>query len=258
MRPAEPTRARRDFGVRAAVLTAACYLGACAGIAERVAQVGETPEVTTIQNPVLQPQYQPISLPMPAPEGVRRHPNALWQKGASAFFLDQRARRIGDILTVLIEIEDDAQIDNQTTRTRDNSEEASLSGFLGFEDELDVLFPRGVDADALVDLTRESQVDGQGEITRTDEINLRIAAIVTQMLPNGNMAIQGTREVRVNFEVRELKVIGVIRPEDISSENTVRHDQIAEARITYGGRGQLTDVQQPPYGQQLFDIFYPF
>ena len=233
-------------------------LGACSNIVERVTSVGEAPDLAPIENPVLEPEYKPISLPMPAPETPHRHPNSLWRTGARGFFLDQRAREIGDIPTVFIDIEDEANIDNSTRRTRDNEEDASFSGFFGYESNLSQVFPEGIDPDTIVDLSRESDIEGTGEINRTEEINLRVAAIVTQVLPNGNLVIQGTQEVRVNFEVRELRVLGVVRPEDISADNTVRHDQIAEARITYGGRGQITDVQQPPYGQQLFDIFYPF
>jgi flagellar L-ring protein FlgH len=81
---------------------------------------------------------------------------------------------------------------------------------------------------------------------------------VTQVLPNGNLVVQGRQELRVNFEVRELQITGVIRQQDISSTNTVSYTKLAEARISYGGRGQLTDVQQPRYGQQLLDIIAPF
>ena len=82
--------------------------------------------------------------------------------------------------------------------------------------------------------------------------------MITEVLPNGNLAIFGRQEVQVNFERRDLVVAGVIRPEDITSGNTIAYEQIAEARVSYGGQGQITDFQQPRYGQQLYDIVFPF
>jgi flagellar L-ring protein precursor FlgH len=82
--------------------------------------------------------------------------------------------------------------------------------------------------------------------------------VVTQVLPNGNLVVAARQEIVVNSELRELKVTGVVRPQDIASDNTVLHDRMAEARIQYGGRGQMTDLQSPRWGQQLMDILLPF
>ena len=141
---------------------------------------------------------------------------------------------------------------------RDNNEDASVSKFFGLETNAVQFLPSQIDPTNLIDIDSDSLTDSTGAMTRNEAITLRIAAIVTQVLPNGNLVIHGSQEVRVNFEVRELSVDGVVRPEDISSTNTVTHDQIAEARILCGGRGTLSDIQRLRYGQELFDIIYPF
>ena len=238
-----------------ALATAA--LGGCKTL-ERLSSVGEDPALTPIQNPTLTASYQPISMPMPAPITEQRQPNSLWRTGSRAFFKDQRASAVGDILTVLVQIDDQATLDNSTTRARDASENAGLDHFLGYESLLDEIFPDAVDPTNLVTAASDSATEGSGTVDRQEDIELKVAAIVTQVLPNGNMVVQGRQEVRVNAEVRELLVAGIIRPEDITSVNTIDYDKIAEARIAYGGRGQITDVQQPRSGQQVLDVLLPF
>jgi flagellar L-ring protein FlgH len=224
----------------------------------RIATVGAEPPLTTIENPVARPDYRPVSMPMPAPRPVERNANSLWRTGARAFFKDQRAASIGDILTVVVDLEDEATINNSTTRARTGTEDASLSAFLGYETSLSRVLPETISPGNLIDTDSASGSTGTGTISRGEDIELRIAAVVTQILPNGNMAIHGRQEFRVNFEARQLQVAGVIRPEDVTSTNTVSYDQIAEARISYGGRGQISDLQQPRYGQQVLDIIFPF
>lgn len=240
-----------------AVTTLAASLGACGAI-NRIESIGAPPALAAINNPNASPGYKPVSMPMPAPEHVVYQPNSLWRSGSRAFFRDQRASKIGDILTVLINITDSAKVNNATKRSRTNSESAALPNFLGLESQLSKVLPEAVDPSALVNATSDGSSAGNGSVDRKETIDLTVAAIVTQVLPNGNLVIEGRQEVRVNFEVRELLIAGIVRPEDISSTNTIKHTQIAEARISYGGRGQLTDVQQPRYGQQLFDVISPF
>ncbi len=241
--------------VTAALVT--INLGGCSAV-DRLKDVGETPKLSTIENPVMQAGYRPVSMPMPVPEKISYSPNSLWRTGARAFFEDQRARRVGDILTVIVEISDKAEIENTTTRNRDNSESANVAKFAGVEEILKAILPKSVDLNELIAATSKSNSEGGGEIDREEKISTKIAAVVTQVLPNGNMAIEGRQEIRVNFEMRELIVAGVVRPEDITSRNTVPISKIAEARISYGGRGQISDVQQPRYGQQILDILLPF
>jgi flagellar L-ring protein precursor FlgH len=239
------------------LVPAAVGLSGC-NMLTRLSEVGAPPKLTAIENPTVQPQYRKVTMPMPAPIVAERQPSSLWRAGARSFFKDQRASDIGDLVTVVIEIDDEAKIENTTKRSRANSEDASASALLGFETKLGEILPNAVDPTELIDAESALSNEGKGSIDRTEEITLRVAAVVTQVLPNGNLVLHGRQEIRVNFEVRELQVAGIIRPEDISSTNTVSFDQIAEARIAYGGRGQITDVQQPRYGQQVFDVFFPF
>jgi flagellar L-ring protein FlgH len=241
----------------AALLAAASALTGC-NAWTRVQQIGETPPLTTIQNPQQQPGYRPVSLPMPQAITGERRPNSLWQAGTRAFFKDQRASQTGDILTVLIDISEQAKIDNETVRTRNSSEAAGIPNLLGLERNIQRILPNGANTDQLVSASGQSSADGKGTIDRKEQVKLSVAALVTQVLPNGNLVVQGRQEMRINYEVRELQITGVIRPQDISATNTIPLEKIAEARLSYGGRGQLTDVQQPRYGQQLMDVILPF
>ena len=195
---------------------------------------------------------------MPAPQEEVTQPNSLWSSNRKNFFDDQRADEVGDILTVMIDIQDEAQLDNETERTRGSSEGAELPALAGYEAALGRILPEAIDPGNLASFGSNSTTNGQGSIEREEEITMKMAAVITQVLPNGNFVIHGSQEVRVNFEKRILNVDGVIRPEDISINNTINHDQIAEARIAYGGEGHITDVQQARYGQQVYDILFPF
>ena len=255
--------------------TALIALSACGGIG-RVADIGKEPDLTPIKDIKAPLAQRSISLPMPSNEPTKHQANSLWRTGARAFFKDQRAARIGDILTVNIAIADNAQIGNTTTRARTTAENAGLTNFLGFEQQLrNLLHGSAPTADpatgvtpadtrpsltagSLIDADSTTSYNGTGTVNRSEAINMTVAAIVSDVLPNGNMVIQGRQEVRVNFEKRELLLAGIVRPEDISSNNTISHTQVAEARISYGGKGQITDVQQPRYGTQLYDIVFPF
>ncbi len=246
-----------SFALKALIIGLSLQLGACSTF-DRLSNIGKAPDLKPIVDPTQQKGYHPVQLPMPQREPKVYQPNSLWQAGARTFFRDQRAAHVGDILTVHINIADSAKLDNQTTRTRNNSENANLDNILGFETNLANTLNSNLNPASLVKLGSASSSTGAGKVDRKETISLTIAALVTQILPNGNLVIQGSQEVRVNYEVRELQITGIVRPEDISNTNTIDHTQIAEARISYGGRGQLTDVQQPRYGQQIYDILMPF
>ncbi len=242
----------------AACLTAMLLLTGC-GMQERLAAIGHPPEMTRIENPYAQPGYKPVSLPMPPQEAVNSQPNSLWQATRQTFFKDQRAHKVGDILTVMIDINDTADLKNKTERTRDGTETEGLPNFLGIaESQLGKVLPNAVDPAKLVGMNSTSTSTGDGKIGRSEAIKLKLAAMVMQLLPNGNFVIQGRQQVRVNFELRDLQLQGVIRPEDILNNNSISYEKIAEARITYGGKGNVSDIQQPRYGQQFFDAVSPF
>jgi flagellar L-ring protein precursor FlgH len=232
-------------------------LGGCA-VGDRIKNIGQAPEMSPTENPAHLYGGRAVAMPMPAASTEVANANSLWKAGSRSFFKDQRARRLGDIVTVVIDINDRARLNNTTERTRDNGETAEIPAFGGFEQLLVDVLPNGANASQLVDLSSGSTVRGEGSVDRREDVELIVAAVVTDVLPNGNLVVAGKQEVRVNNEVRELTVTGVIRPEDISNANRINHTQIAEARISYGGRGQLTDVQQARYGQQLYDIIFPF
>jgi flagellar L-ring protein precursor FlgH len=237
------------------LVTIACVGSGCSAVS-RLSQIGETPKLTSIDNPTTQPGYKPVSMPMPKPETVSYSPNSLWRNGSRSFFKDQRAHQIGDILTVTVNITDQANFANETQRNRTSKEDSGIDDFIGAK-------TLGTQAQKVLPgriLTTDStsQFDGKGSIQRQESLQTNVAAVVTQVLPNGNLVVEGKQEIRVNFEMRELIVAGIVRPEDIQSDNTIDSSKIAQARISYGGRGQIFDFQQPRYGQQVMDVLLPF
>ena len=233
------------------ILAAACLpLAACSTAMEAV----KGPELAPMTYPSALVPSQQAYLPEPTPASA----NSLWRTGARSFFGDQRARRVGDILTVNIDINDRAQTQNATNRQRSNSASGGVSNFLGFENSIGKLFPGGFDPANMISTEGDVSASGSGSVNRSERVNLTVAAIITAVMPNGNLVIQGRQEVRTNREVRELTVAGIVRPEDISSANTINHTQIAEARISYAGRGDISRMQATPAAQSLVERFSPF
>lgn len=185
-------------------------------------------------------------------------PNSLWRTGSRSFFNDQRASIVGDIITVNIEIDDKAELSNSSDRSRDSSTSAGISNFFGLETGVSRFFGSSFDPENLVGAEASSSQSGSGAINREEKIELTVAAVIVDRLPNGNLVIAGRQEVRINAELRELTVSGIIRPEDVTANNTINHTQIAEARISYGGRGQLSAVQRPNWGQRIGDAVTPW
>ncbi len=234
-------------------LLALLPLAACGTAKEAV--VG--PSLTPLAYPS-SPQTSP-SLMAPRPVATRpASANSLWQADARAFFNDQRASRVGDILTVQISIDDSAKTSNATNSSKTSSTNSGLTSLGGFESKIAKILPSGANLSKLADFGSDSSSAGAGTVTRAEKINLTVAAVVTGVMPNGNLVIKGSQEVRTNYDLRELTVAGIVRPSDISSTNTIRHTQIAEARISYGGRGDIARVQKSPAAQALVQQFSPF
>lgn len=229
-------------------------LGGCDTF-ERLSRVGRAPAMSAVTDPTADPAWRPVSMPMPAPQDPPPMANSLWRPGSRTFLRDQRAAQVGDLITVLVSIQDQAQLQNRTQRARTGTDNMGIPQFFGLQTRW---FPPPANVDRLVQTSGAQNSDGDGTVRRNESVTLRVAATVTQVLPNGNLAVTGRQEVRVNAELRELAVQGVIRPQDIASDNTIRHDRLAEARIAYGGRGTLSDLQQPRLGQQILDIVLPF
>lgn len=243
---------------------------ATAGAAFDAAQRGAVGAYNTGRRMMAPPQFANVETPAAlAGDNIDSMPgtpisygapasNSLWRQGARSFFNDQRASRIGDILTVQIEIADKAELSNSSQRQRTASSSAGVQNFFGLENLPGQQLPGGFDPQNLIGGSADSTHQGQGTINREEKIELTVAAVITNILPNGNLVIAGRQEVRINAELRELTVSGVIRPEDIDARNTISHDQIAEARISYGGRGQLSAVQRPNWGQRVADAVTPW
>jgi flagellar L-ring protein FlgH len=247
---------KRVVLLRCALLSSVAVLGAGCSSIDRLKAIGEQPPLSALDNPTTKPGYKPVQMPMPTPQPVTYNPNSLWRTGSRAFFKDQRAHQVGDILTVKVNINDTAQFENETQRTRTTTEDTAITNFIGANTIANPA--KAVLPGTLLQSSGDSSTDGKGTINRQESLQTHVAAVVTQMLPNGNLVIEGKQEIRVNFEIRELIVAGVVRPEDIQSDNTIDSTKIAQARISYGGRGQISDFQQPPYGQQVMDILLPF
>ena len=236
----------------AALLTAALALGGCG---DRLENIGAAPAMTAIDGS--REAMAMSSTPMPNDIAARRSSDgaSLWTAGRASLLGDRRAQQAGDILTVVIEIDEEAEVSASSSRGRNGSESMTVGALLGIP-QLGPLAQ--VDLNPGISTSSSSASGGDGSTRRNEKLTLRVAATVIGQLPNGVLQIQGSQELRVNYELRELLVTGFVRPEDISRLNEIAYDKIASARISYGGRGQITDMQQPRYGQQIADAILPF
>ena len=235
-------------------LVAPAFLGACGGLDH----IGKAPDFSPVENS--SEHYVMMNPPMQETLALRRpvEASSLWAGDQKSLLGDRRAMKQGDIVTVVIEIDEEAKISNKTARSRNGSEKLNVPSLLGVPQRIDQKLPEGATMADAVSIGSTSSAGGDGSVSRSEKLTLRIAATVVDRLPNGVLAIKGSQELRVNFEMRELLVSGYVRPEDISRQNEITYDKIASARVSYGGRGQITDVQQPRYGLQILDAILPF
>lgn len=224
----------------------------------KLEQVGRAPEFTGLEGTNQQYAMYASEMPQDVPPQTPTDASSLWTGATQSLFGDRRAARRGDILTVVIEINDSASISNSTGRSRSGQQKSGLPDLMGIPQNIEENLPAGASMDTAYQSKSSSTFKGQGSVSRNEKLTLRIAATVVEELPNGVLKIEGQQEVRVNFEMRELIVTGYVRPIDITRQNEITYDKIAGARISYGGRGQITDMQQPTYGQQVADIVMPF
>jgi flagellar L-ring protein precursor FlgH len=239
---------RTVWKISAALMMGASLAG-CSAV-DRIQNIGEAPKLDKVGNPAGQKLVDEI----PRPQPITHIDNSLWQPGAQSFFHDPRAMHIGDVITVNVTIADTAKLENSTTRTRTNSDDANMTNLFGLEKVL----PPAIDPTSVVKMGSDNSNVGTGALQRQETISMTLAALVAQVLPNGNLVIDGHQQVRVNNELRDMRLSGIVRREDITQDNTVQLSQIAEARVIYGGQGTMSDVQQPRYGSQLFDIIMPW
>ncbi len=242
------------------ILFFACASLCSCNVTDRLARVGKAPDMNDMET-FEEEMYDNMSKRNNAlndNEKSVRTASSLWNPGSRSFFRDQRARSVGDILKVVVTIQDSAKLDNKTEVKRNDNASTGVPNFLGIESNLNKVLPNAVNPSKLIGVTSTDTNKGEGKIDRKETINTTIAATVVKILSNNNLIIKGSQEVRVNYEVREVTIEGIVRPEDISAQNSVTLDQIAEARVSYGGQGNVSDYQQPRYGKQVLDIISPF
>lgn len=242
------------------ILMSLFVFSGCASTLEKLEGIGKAPPLSKVKDPTAETDYAPLSWPLPeSPMPKQASANSLWQPGARAFFRDGRAARVGDILRVKISITDQAEFDNNTNSNRSTAESIKAPTFFGAEKKLGAVTPVVTpDPAALASVTGSNNHQGNVTVKRKETVQTQVAAMITQVLPNGNFAISGKQEFLMNYDIREVSIRGVVRPQDIGSDNTVDSTQVAEARITYGGRGQNMDVQQKRWGSQAIEAVSPF
>lgn len=243
------------------ILTCLLLLTSCSNTLERLKRAGQEPKFKNIDLPTSEEDETEKERNRALYEKQHAHQrrtNSLWQPGSTTFFRDGRAWRIGDIIRVKVQISDNATLDNTTAQSRNGNDSMGITALFGKEKAVAKALNPNANADNLIGTNSSRNHSGSGNISRKETIRTDVAALVTKVLPNGNLMIQGHQEVRVNSELREVKVAGIIRPKDIASDNSVNTNQIAEARISYGGRGIVSDMQRPRIGSEVVDILSPF
>jgi flagellar L-ring protein precursor FlgH len=230
-------------------------------LAEKMSEIGDGPKISQIQNPTMAKGYAPVSMPMPAPTQPEHHINSLWQIGSKAFFKDQRAGRIGDIVTVSVLIDNKESTNFTPSMSKETKNDRSIVNFLGLEHQVKRILPHKFSSnlpEKWINATSKPSHTGNGKYNLEDKMKFTISATIIQIMPNGNLVIQGHTEFKLMNEVREVELRGIVRRSDIQSNNSISSDKIAELRIVYAGRGDITDVANKPWGVQAVEKIMPF
>ncbi|MBC7739446.1 MAG: flagellar basal body L-ring protein FlgH [Candidatus Saccharibacteria bacterium] len=235
------------FATRHLTVVSLALLAGCGDIN----RVGRAPEFSPMQSSYEQ-EAMYSTLPQTTDDRGPTDHSSLWTSQRTSLLGDHRARTRGDILTVVVEIDDQAQFSDTTGRTRTGAEQMGTPSLFGIPQRL------GAGTDDLIATSSSSTFNGTGAIARNEKVTLRLAVTVVEELPNGVLRLEGQQEVRLNNEMRQLTINGYVRPDDISRQNEITYDKIAQAQISYGGRGTISDAMQPRYGQQLIDQLAPF
>ena len=229
----------------------ASLLGGCF---QTVDELNRAPPLSPVGTGIVPDNTVVGPMPVTPPTYVTR--TSLWQDGAADLFKDARATRVGDLITVKISIKDQASFNNTMSANRDSTVE------MNFTETANLTWMKNLNVQSTGQIDPKVQstthAAGQGGVSRSESIDLRVGAIVTCVLPNGNLIVSGRQEILVNYELRELIIAGIVQPGDIAADNSIFYDKIAEARISYGGRGRTMEVQQPGWGQQLYNKLSPF
>lgn len=241
----------------ALICATSAVLFSCSAQLDNLSKVGKAPALEGIEVPMEKDAYEPIEWEVEK-NPQKKYSNSLWQQGSREFFKDLQSKQVGDIIKVKVSIKDKAEIDNSTSRSRNSADTANAPSIFGLENKILGALPGQADKSSLLSIGSTNSSTGTGKIDREEIVETEIAAMVTQILPNGNLVIHGDQEIRVNFEVRKVTVDGIIRQGDIAADNSIASSLIAEARISYGGRGHITSAQQPRIGNQIIDILSPF
>ncbi len=243
------------------ILISLFLLASCQDTVDKLKRVGRAPDLENIELPTIEEDEEEIERReerLRSQHAHMRKTNSLWKPGSTKFFRDSRAWKVGDIIRVVVEIKDNASLNNSTQQNRSGKDSLGLTDLFGKEKAIKANLPTTASLASLINTGTSRNHSGSGNISRKEDVKTEIAATVTKVLPSGNLVVQGHQEVRVNYELREIKVAGIIRPKDITSDNSIKTNQMAEARISYGGRGVVSDVQQPRAGSQVIDIISPF
>jgi flagellar L-ring protein FlgH len=262
------SRSQNKFGMtNGLIILMALTLPGC-NLARNFSTIGEPPQMTQIKDPRDLPGYEPVQMPMPEPAMVaQRSSNSLWQQGSRAFFKDQRACKVGDVLTIEVNVDRKQNMQMSPNIERQSSVSSTVTEVLGHALPIQKRIARALPGKESGDTMRlDSWADAKSQPSHKatakydvqDKMQFNMAAVIIQILPNGNMVVQGREEVRLVNELREIEIKGIVRREDISSNNTVASQKIAQLRISYGGRGDLSDAQSAPWGQQYLNKLLPF